>query len=1186
MTQTGITLLLAIVILLIIILWAIWWQWEYRHNAFIRARKEIYRAIGEQDPYDVTRVLMLGDEEDNRLLCRSWSLSDGSEYWFGQWWFNEQCNMLCVPHALQTTTKKQLLRQNDWQKALAAIVRSRAQRPLDALVITLPLEALREGPEHPTTANLLRNCQQIQRVCGLSLPIYLLISGMETQEGMMALWEKLPQTLIGSSIPVARETVWKPQWLDDALDNTRASLRRAITELGTLEGETRSELFRLPEFFPQLAAPLHDLFDTLLSSNARDEPPMLRGIWFVARGSRDDKATMHFCHSLLTGKIAAESGLALPVRRLLRLNLRRHFITLACYSAVCLLWLVLMIWFWQTRHTNALLLHDRLQILATQTAASDTSGERTTAMYWRILNAIPEWQFRSPVWPGSYISRTDNKLRDTFQNATLASLLAPATDSICLQSEATARGENFRERDDILPEERYRQLEQLLARTKQMEQRYLPLLQLIQVKQPTVQTLATLSSTVWGVSVDTNSLPSQRNINELLASLNLSRLSLPDAATLTQRNSEIFARETQRWLEQNYDNAGLESDIGQLEQLLAQFNSGSDINVAFVRTLVRQVNRLQTSLTLLNNLSGDAAHSPIRLPLNELLSQARTLRLIDNKVIQDLLRHEALLRQRFLMQVEGSQLHFSALTEQSAEGVFTLSPDILALQKSLRDLLNQPFWQRSVGHTLPTVSGYPGNLQLQQTNALVGGYQRYIQQLPDNLWQPKIAMLAQNALARAMLIALYTDAPPTVQGNAINPDIADPVIDAFSQINRPQLAAALRQQTATQVIARIQREGSVLLPAASPPGISYATPEQAQASAEKAAGWVTAQTEQITAALTRYQPEISWLERQRPWLSLQDNALVARWSSSLNALQRLQQQDPTSPPVQMTTLAAALPEMTAENCQSELAQYVSAGNDFYSQSLTALVGSSQQKCRQLREQATISATQHIFTLYNGWLAGHFPFTTRLQAPDADPDRVKELVTLLGQLPKESPGTLPPLIQQLAAAQPLLAALVSPEGVTVRVLWRTSRDKEHGAEQIADWRLSGPLQSSSYPSGTKQDLHWRSGDSLSFSLRWAANSPWRPLPGLAQPGMTINGDSGLWRWPGSWSLLRMIAQQRVGGTLTQPLPLRFTLPIGDGQQRTQATVNLQLVLLGGADNAPLPWVNLAEQAQSGEHNGKN
>lgn len=1180
MTQTGITLLLVIVILFVVILWAIWWQWEYRNNAFVRAGKEIYRAIGEQDPYDVTRVLMLGDEADNRLLCRSWSLSDGSEYWFGQWWFNEQCNMLCLPHALQATTKKQLLRQNDWQKALSAIVRSRAQRPLDALVITLPLEALHEGPTHPATANLLRNCQQIQRVCGLSLPIYLFISGMETQEGTMALWEKLPQTPIGSSIPTAREAVWKPQWIDEALDNTRASLRQAITELGALEGETRGELFRLPEFFPPLAAPLHDLFDTLLSSNARDEPPMLRGIWFVARGIRDDKPEMHFCHSLLTGKIAAESGLALPVRRLLRLNLRRHFVTLSCYSAVCLLWLALMFWFWQERYTSALLLHDRLQILATQTAASDTSGDRTTAMYWRILNAIPQWQFRSPVWPGSYFSRTDSKLRDTFQNATLASLLAPATDSICLQSEANARGENFRERDDILPEERYRQLEQLLARTKQMEQRYLPLLQLIQVKQPTVQTLATISSTVWGVSVDINSLPSQRNINELLGSLSLSRLSLPDAATLTQRNSEIFSRETQRWLEQTYDSASLESYLGQLEQLLAQFNSGNDINAPFVRSLVRGVNRLQASLTTLNSLSGDAAHSPVRLPLNELLAQAQALRLIDNRVIQDLLRHETLLRQRFLMQVDSSQLHFSALIEQSAEGMFTISPDILALQKSLRDLLNQPFWQRSAGQTVPAMSGYPGNFQLQQANALLGGYQRYIQQLPDSLWQPKIAMLAQNAVTRAMLIALYADAPSTTQDRAITPDIADPVIDAFNQMNRPQLAAALRQQTAAQVIARIQREGSTLLPAISPPGISYATPEQAQTSGEKAAGWVNAQTEQITAALTRYQPEISWLDRQRPWLTTQDNALVARWSSSLNALQRLQQQDPTSPPVQMTTLAAALPEMTAQNCQSELAQYAAAGNDFYSQSLTALVGSSQQKCRQLREQASIGTTQQIFTLYNGWLAGHFPFTARSQAPDADPDRVKALVTLLSQLPKENLSTLPPLIQQLAAAQPLLAALVSPEGVTVRVLWRTSRDKERGADQIADWRLSGPLYSSSYPSGAKQDLHWLSGDSLSFSLRWAANSPWRPLPGLAQPGMTVSGDSGLWRWQGPWALLRMIAQQRNGGAQTQPLPLRFTLPIGDGQQRTQAAVNLQLVLLGGEDNAPLPWVNLTEQGLSG------
>lgn len=1182
MTTTGITALLVVVIGLMIILWAIWWQWEYRNNAFIRAGKEIYRAIGEQDPYDVTRVLMLGDESDNQRICRSWALNDGSEYWFGQWWFNEQCHMLCVPHALQATTKKHLLRQNDWQKALAAIVRSRPQRPLDALVITLPLDALHEGPEYPLTASLLRNCQQIQRVCGLSLPIYVMVSGLETLEGVAILREKLPQTLVGSSIPAAREAVWRPHWIDDALDNTRASLRQAITELGALEGETPRALFRLPEVFPQLATPLHELFDTLLSSNARDEPPVLRGFWFVAHGTVDDKPTMQFCHALLTGKITAESGLALPVRRLLRLNLRRHFLTVAAYSAVCLIWFAVMIWSWQEQHSNALRLHDRLQILATQTTASQGQGERTTALYWRILNAIPQWQFRSIVWPGSYFSRTDSKLRDTFHNATLASLLVPATDSICLQSEAAARGENFRERDDILPEERYRRLEQLLSRTKQMELRYLPLLQLIQVKQPTVLTLATLSSTVWGVTVDTNSLPSQRNINALLTTLNLSRLSLPDADALTQRNSEIFSHETQRWLEQTYDSAGLESDVGQLEQLINQFSHSSEINIAFVRTLVRQISRLQGSLALLNNLGGDAAHSPIRLSLNELLAQARTLRLIDNQVVQDLVRHEALLRQRFLMQIESSQWHFSTLTEQSAEGVFTISPDILALQKSLRDLLNQPFWQRSTGQVMPAITGYPGNLQIQQANALLGGYQRYMQQLPDSLWQPKIAMLAQNAVTRAMTMALYTDTLPTAQDSAVSPASADPVIDAFGQLNRPQFASALRQKMAAQVIARIQREGSVQLPPASAPNISYATPEQAAASAEKAAGWASAQTEQITVTLTRYQADISWLDRQRPWLSALDNALIARWASSLNAMQRLQQQDPGSPPVQMTTLAATLSEMTPQNCQAELAQYASAGNDFYSQSLSALIVSSQQTCRQLREQASQGSSQKIGALYHRWLAGHFPFSSNLRAPDADPDRVKELVALLAELPPENLSSQPPLVQQLATARPLLAALIAPEGITVRTLWRTSREKENGADQIAEWRLAGPKQASSYPGGNQNDLHWRSGDNLSFSLRWAANSLWRPLPGLTQAGMTQNADSARWRWQGPWALLRMISQQREGGAQTQPLPLRFTINVGDGQLRTQAVVYLQLALLSGENNTPLPWMNLAEYSTPGGH----
>ncbi len=167
------------------------------------------------------------------------------------------------------------------------------------------------------------------------------------------------------------------------------------------------------------------------------------------------------------------------------------------------------------------------------------------------------------------------------------------------------------------------------------------------------------------MTVDTDSLPSQEKLNEMFATLNLSRLKLPDASELTQRNSVLFSHETMRWLEQNYGNTSLDNNEEQLEQLLALFGNGTGVTPLFVRSLVRQVSRLQATLTTINNLSRDATNSPIRLPLDELLTQARTLRLIDNSVVQELLRHETLLRQRFLAQVDGSRLHFSSLTEQS-----------------------------------------------------------------------------------------------------------------------------------------------------------------------------------------------------------------------------------------------------------------------------------------------------------------------------------------------------------------------------------------------------------------------------------------------------------------------------------------------------------------------------------------
>lgn len=144
-----------------------------------------------------------------------------------------------------------------------------------------------------------------------------------------------------------------------------------------------------------------------------------------------------------------------------------------------------------------------------------------------MVNDVPQWHFRSFIWPGSLFSRTDSKLSATFHHATLRSLLAPAINSICVQHQSARRGDSLRERDDLLAEERYRRILFLLEQTKQMETRYLPLLQLTQVKRPTVQTLAEVSSTVWGVNVEVAALPATSELNEMLATLPLSQMNWP-----------------------------------------------------------------------------------------------------------------------------------------------------------------------------------------------------------------------------------------------------------------------------------------------------------------------------------------------------------------------------------------------------------------------------------------------------------------------------------------------------------------------------------------------------------------------------------------------------------------------------------------------------------------------------------
>jgi len=250
-----------------------------------------------------------------------------------------------------------------WNTISRLLQKHRPRRPLDGVVLTIPSADL-VGPEGLSNERrfrleqkatcLYRKLWQSQRILGMRLPVYLLVTKCDDVTGFTSFCHQLPEKLqtqmFGWSNPSTLETSYKPDLVSDAFESLYKHLYRLQFEIYAERDEIQDadDLFLFPSAMQSMREPLQVYLDGLFKQSAYHESFFFRGLYFCGEpaselvaesvsqsGLEDDWAEAfeplelslpekvqpserkpNFVTDLFKEKIFAEDFLAQPIKRI------------------------------------------------------------------------------------------------------------------------------------------------------------------------------------------------------------------------------------------------------------------------------------------------------------------------------------------------------------------------------------------------------------------------------------------------------------------------------------------------------------------------------------------------------------------------------------------------------------------------------------------------------------------------------------------------------------------------------------------------------------------------------------------------------------------------------------------------------------------------------------------------------
>lgn len=332
-------------------------------KSFLHALKMMRIFVGgPQFKYTLPWIVMMGGSASGKSsILRSLGLDrpirypeeerEGKGQPLCDWWFYDHGVVLDLDGKLVLNATYPTSDDSNWSFFLSLLRHFRPRRPLDAVVLTIPASefigsaAFSQEDIILRAETLYRKLWQMQRVTGLKVPLYIVISKCDLVPGFEDLCRALPLScrpdIFGWSSDKGVGSLYGPEWVKEAFASLEASLDVVQQEIYA-EGQCFDGVdgvFVFPISFAHLKKGIQTYTDHIFKSSSFHESFFMRGLYFVgdshcARNSvpahisadsswtmdqkrEEDPLNIYFSTDLFEKKIFREGGLARPVARVL-----------------------------------------------------------------------------------------------------------------------------------------------------------------------------------------------------------------------------------------------------------------------------------------------------------------------------------------------------------------------------------------------------------------------------------------------------------------------------------------------------------------------------------------------------------------------------------------------------------------------------------------------------------------------------------------------------------------------------------------------------------------------------------------------------------------------------------------------------------------------------------------------------
>jgi len=219
------------------------------------------------------------------------------------WWFFEQAVILDTAgrYAIPVDEGRD---KEEWQKFLNLLVKYRKKEPLNGLIVTIAADKLLAAPPESLDEegrNIHRRIDELMRVLGTKVPIYVLVTKCDLIQGMSPFSDQLPVNSLDQAMGVLKKdfSSTPASFLDQVFEIIGERLRhfRILLFQQPVSKTLEPGIFLFPEEFEHVRQGLGHFMEAAFRENPYQETPTLRGLYFSS-GRQEGTPYSHFLKNL------------------------------------------------------------------------------------------------------------------------------------------------------------------------------------------------------------------------------------------------------------------------------------------------------------------------------------------------------------------------------------------------------------------------------------------------------------------------------------------------------------------------------------------------------------------------------------------------------------------------------------------------------------------------------------------------------------------------------------------------------------------------------------------------------------------------------------------------------------------------------------------------------------------------